>query len=271
CGMALEPMTPAGGEANPELRDMTRRFWVCVGLSAPLVAVAMAEHAVPLTTVWMQFALATPAVLWGGWPFFERGWEAILSWRLNMFTLIALGTGVAFAYSIVAALAPGIFPASFRTPEGAVPVYFEPAAVIVTLVLLGQVLELRARSQTGSAIRALLDLAPKTARVLHQDGREEDLPLAQVQAGMRLRVRPGEKIPADGVVLEGTSSVDESMLTGEPVPVEKTAGSKVTGATVNGTGSLIIRAERVGADTVLAQIVRMVGEAQRTRAPIQRL
>ena len=271
CGMALEPMTPAGGEPNPELRDMTRRFWVCVGLSAPLIVVAMAEHALSFSTAWMQFALATPAVLWGGWPFFERGWKSILSWRLNMFTLIALGTGVAFAYSIVAALAPGIFSASFRKPEGDVPVYFEPAAVIVTLVLLGQVLELRARSQTGSAIRALLDLAPARARLVRDDGSETDVPLEEVVPGNRLRVRPGEKVPVDGLVLEGRSAVDESMITGEPIPAEKAPGDNVTGATVNSTGTFVIRADRVGNDTVLARIVAMVAEAQRSRAPIQSL
>ena len=271
CGMALEPMTPAGGEPNPELRDMTRRFWVCVGLSAPLIVVAMAEHALSFSTAWMQFALATPAVLWGGWPFFERGWKSILSWRLNMFTLIALGTGVAFAYSIVAALAPGIFPASFRKPEGDVPVYFEPAAVIVTLVLLGQVLELRARSQTGGAIRALLDLAPARARLVRDDGSETDVPLEEVVPGNRLRVRPGEKVPVDGLVLEGRSAVDESMINGEPIPAEKAPGDNVTGATVNRTGTFVIRADRVGNDTVLARIVAMVAEAQRSRAPIQSL
>ena len=276
CGMALEPMTPTGGDtANPELRDMTRRFWVCVGLSVPLVALAMAEDfgnaalIAPRTVVWVQFLLATPAVLWGGWPFFERGWRSIVSRRLNMFTLIALGTGVAYLYSLVAALAPGIFPSSFRTAEGEVPVYFEPAAVIVTLVLLGQVLELRARTQTGTAIRALLDLAPTRARLVREDGSETDIPLEDVQPGHRLRVRPGEKVPVDGVVLEGKSAVDESMITGEPVPVEKAPGDKVTGATVNATGSFVMRAERVGSDTLLAQIVGMVAEAQRSRAPIQ--
>jgi Cu+-exporting ATPase len=278
CGMALEPMTPAGGDAaNPELRDMTRRFWVCVGLSVPLVALAMAgDFGEPgliasRAAVWVQLVLATPAVLWGGWPFFERGWRSLVSRRLNMFTLIALGTGVAYAYSLVAALMPGIFPPSFRTPEGEVPVYFEPAAVIVTLVLLGQVLELRARTQTGTAIRALLDLAPTRARLVREDGSEVDIPLEEVQPGNRLRVRPGEKVPVDGVVLEGKSAVDESMITGEPVPAEKAPGDKVTGATVNATGSFVMRAERVGSDTLLAQIVQMVAEAQRSRAPIQAL
>jgi Cu+-exporting ATPase len=219
----------------------------------------------------VQLILGTPAVLWGGWPFFQRGWASMVSRRLNMFTLIALGTGVAYAYSLVAALAPGIFPASFRDADGQVPLYFEAAAVIVTLVLLGQVLELRARSQTSSAIRALLDLAPKRARRLRQDGSDDDIPLEDVVPGDRLRVRPGEKVPVDGVVLEGRSAVDESMITGEPVPAEKNPGDKVTGATVNTTGSFVMRAERVGSDTLLAQIVAMVAEAQRSRAPIQKL
>ena len=278
CGMALEPMTPAGGEGpNPELRDMMRRFWICVALSVPLVALAMAQDLMgsglitPPVAVWAQFVLATPAVLWGGWPFFERGWRSVVSRRLNMFTLIALGTGVAYIYSLVAALAPGIFPTSFRMPDGEVPVYFEPAAVIVTLVLLGQVLELRARSQTSGAIRALLGLAPKRARVVRDSGAEADISLEEVAPGDRLRVRPGEKVPVDGVVLEGKSAVDESMITGEPLPAEKTLGDKVTGATVNTTGTFIMRAERVGSDTVLAQIVQMVAEAQRSRAPIQAL
>jgi Cu+-exporting ATPase len=277
CGMALEPMTPVGGEeANPELRDMTRRFWVGVALSVPLVALAMAEDfGVAMLTsraaVWVQLVLATPAVLWGGWPFFKRGWRSIINRRLNMFTLIALGTGVAYAYSVVAALAPGIFPPSFSGAEGAIPVYFEAAAVITTLVLLGQVLELRARSQTSSAVRALLDLAPKRARLVRDDGSEADVVLEEVVPGNRLRVRPGEKVPVDGIVLEGKSAVDESMITGEPLPVEKSPQDKVTGATVNTTGSFVMRAERVGSDTLLAQIVQMVAEAQRSRAPIQAL
>ncbi len=276
CGMALEPVTPAGEEANPELRDMTRRFWVGVALSLPLVALTMAAHfgiapLPPRTAVWVELMLATPVVLWGGWPFFERGWRSIVSRRLNMFTLIALGTGVAYTYSLVAALAPEIFPPSFRTADGTVPVYFEAAAVIVTLVLLGQVLELRARSQTSSAIRALLDLAPKTARLVHEGGSEADIPLEEVLPGNRLRVRPGEKVPVDGVVLKGNGVVDESMITGEPVPAEKGPGDKVTGATINTAGSFIMRAERVGDDTLLAQIVQMVAEAQRSRAPIQAL
>jgi P-type Cu+ transporter len=281
CGMTLEPMTPAFGDAvSPELRDMTRRLWVGVALSVQLLAIAMAEHfdkaaldalISPRPLVWVQLILGTPAVLWGGWPFFRRGWASIASRRLNMFTLIALGTGVAYVYSLVAALAPGIFPASFRDHDGQVPLYFEAAAVIVTLVLLGQVLELRARSQTSSAIRALLDLAPKRARRLREDRSDEDVPLEDVIPGDRLRVRPGEKVPVDGVVLEGHSAVDESMITGEPVPAEKNPGEKVTGATVNTTGSFIMIAERVGSDTLLAQIVAMVAEAQRSRAPIQRL
>jgi P-type Cu+ transporter len=281
CGMALEPMTPAAGErANPELRDMTRRCWVGVALAVPLVAIAMGEYVVkpaldsligPGAAVWLQLALATPVVLWCGWPFFRRGWASVLNRRLNMFTLIALGTGIAYGYSLVAALLPGMFPASFRMPDGTVPVYFEPAAVIVTLVLLGQVLELRARAQTGGAIRALLDLAPKTARVVGDDGREGDIALEEVVPGNRLRVRPGEKVPVDGVVLEGRSTVDEAMITGEPIPVEKAPDNNVTGGTVNGTGSFVMRAERVGSDTLLARIVHMVAEAQRSRAPIQAL
>jgi Cu+-exporting ATPase len=229
-------------------------------------------HWLPMrTSVWVQLALATPVVLWGGWPFFERGWASLKSRNLNMFTLISLGVGVAYSYSLVATLAPNLFPPSFHTMGGMVPVYFEAAAVITTLVLLGQVLELRARSATGQAIRALLGLAPKTARIVRNDGREEDIDLGHVQAADLLRVRPGEKVPVDGVVVEGRSSVDESMISGEPVPVEKVPGEKVTGATVNGTGGLLMRAERVGQDTMLAQIVRMVAEAQRSRAPIQTL
>jgi len=281
CGMALEPLVPAAGEpVNPELRDMTRRFWVGVALSLPLLAMAMTDHLAkpaldaliaPRSAVWMQLILATPAVLWGGWPFFRRGWASLVNRRLNMFTLIALGTGVAYLYSLVAALAPGIFPPSFRTSQGEVALYFEAAAVIVTLVLLGQVLELRARSQTGSAVRALLDLAPKQARLVRGDGSEEDVALEAVVPGNRLRVRPGEKVPVDGVVLEGHTAVDESKITGEAIPAEKAPGDRVTGATVNATGSFVMRAERVGSDTLLAQIVHMVGEAQRSRAPIQSL
>jgi len=278
CGMALEPRTAAAEEApNPELADMTLRFWVTTALALPLLLVAMGEMVPALRGVlearwlpWVQLALATPAVLWGGWPFFVRGWRSIATWQLNMFTLIAIGTGTAYLYSVIAALAPGIFPASFRT-HGTVAVYFEAAAVITALVLLGQVLELRARSRTGNAIRALLGLAPKTARAVLPDGSERDVPLEQVTPGDRLRVRPGEKVPVDGTVEEGSSSVDESMITGEAIPVEKTAGSKVTGATVNATGTFVMRAERVGADTLLAHIVTLVSQAQRSRAPIQRL
>src|SRR5438874_2326551 len=280
CGMALEPRTvTASEEDNPELRDMTRRFWISAALSVPLLAIAMADMlpSMPVQRVfpaawlpWIELLLATPVVLWGGWPFFQRGWTSVVNRSTNMFTLIAMGTGVAYFYSLIATLAPGIFPASFREMSGRPAVYFEAAAAIVTLVLLGQVLELRARSRTGAAIRALLDLAPRTARVL-RDGAEVDIPLDQVKTGDRLRVRPGEKVPVDGVVVEGHSSVDESMITGESLPVEKEPGAKVTGATVNGTGSLLMRAERVGSDTMLAQIVRMVAEAQRSRAPIQGL
>ncbi|MGH9555239.1 MAG: heavy metal translocating P-type ATPase [Terriglobales bacterium] len=281
CGMALEPRTiSAADEPNPELVDMTRRFWIGTALSAPLLILAMGEmipgsplaHAVPGSARnWIQFALATPVVLWCGWPLLERGWQSVRNRSLNMFTLIALGVGAAYGFSVVATLFPGLIPASFQGHGGAAPVYFEAAAAITVLVLLGQVLELRARSQTSSAIRALLDLSPKIARRLRSDGSEEDIPLDQVHPSDRLRVRPGEKVPVDGVVLEGRSSVDESMITGESLPVEKVPGSKVTGATLNGTGSLIIRAERVGSETLLAQIVRMVAEAQRSRAPIQRL
>ena len=278
CGMALEPVEPSLEEGpNPELIDMSRRFWVSAVLSVPLVILAMGGelfgwHPLPVrSSILLQFALATPVVLWGGWPFFERGWASLKSRNLNMFTLISLGVGVAYTYSLVAGLAPGLFPPSFRSMGGAVPVHFEAAAIITTLVLLGQVLELRARSATGRAIRALLGLAPKMARIVREDGSEEDIPLEQVQPGDLLRVRPGERIPVDGVVTEGRSSVDESMISGEPVPVEKVSGEKVTGATVNGTGSLLMKAERVGQDTMLSQIVRMVADAQRSRAPIQAL
>ncbi len=280
CGMALEPRTvTAAEEENPELRDMTRRFWISVGLTVPLLAIAMADMlpGMPVQRVipggWLPFIeliLATPVVLWGGWPFFQRGWASVVNRSTNMFTLIAMGTGVAYVYSLIATVAPGIFPESFREMSGRPPVYFEAAAAIVTLVLLGQVLELQARSRTGAAIRALLNLAPRTARVLRENG-EEDIPLEQVKVGDRLRVRPGEKIPVDGVVLEGRSSVDESMITGESVPVEKDESDWVIGATVNASGSFIMRAERVGSETLLAQIVQMVSHAQRSRAPIQRL
>src|SRR5438132_31465 len=281
CGMALEPRTvTAEEEANPELRDMARRFWISLVLTVPLLALAMLDMlpGTPLHRVlpgawlpWIEFVLATPVVLWGGWPFFQPGWASIVNRSTNMFTLIAMGTGVAYVYSTVATVFPQMFPASFRTMADRPDVYFEAAAAITTLVLLGQVLELRARSRTSGAIRALLDLSPKTARVLRNDGSEHDIPLEQVKPGDRLRVRPGEKVPVDGVVLEGSSSVDESMITGESIPVEKTAGSRVIGATVNRTGSLVMRAERVGSDTMLAQIVRLVSQAQRSRAPIQRL
>jgi len=280
CGMALEPRTvTAKGEDNPELREMTRRFWISVLLTAPLLGIAMAGMlpGMPVQFVlpsgwlpWVEFALATPVVLWGGWPFFQRGWASIVNRSTNMFTLIAMGTGVAYVFSLLATAFPQLFPASFREMNGTPPVYFEAAAAIVTLVLLGQVLELRARSRTGAAIRALLDLTPKTARIL-QDAGEQDIPLEQVKAGDRLRVRPGERVPVDGVVLEGSSAVDESMLTGESIPVEKQAGSRVIGATVNATGSFVMRAEHVGSETLLAQIVRLVSQAQRSRAPIQRL
>jgi Cu+-exporting ATPase len=252
--MALEPRIETGEEINPELVDMTRRFWISLAFTAPTLLFMFSS----LIPGWLEFALATPVVLWGGWPFFVRGWTSVLNRSLNMFTLISLGTGAAYVYSVAALLRN-------------MPVYFEPAAAIVTLVLLGQVLELRARSQTGSAIKALLGLAPKTARVILEDGREEDIPLERVAVNDRIRVRPGEKAPVDGVVLEGASSVDESMVTGEPIPVEKTAGARVTGGTVNGAGSFIMRADRVGPEMLLSQIVRMVGDAQRTRAPIQRL
>jgi Cu+-exporting ATPase len=282
CGMALEPKTiSVEEEQNPELASMTGRFWVSVALTIPILVVAMADvipglsammqFASPRTWQWLEFILATPVVLWGGWPFFVRGARSLITRNLNMFTLIGLGTGMAYGFSVVGVLFPGIFPASFRGEGGEVAVYFEAAAAITTLVLLGQVMELRARSRTGAAIKALLGLAPKTARLIRDDGLEPDVPLDAVKPGDRLRVRPGEKIPVDGVVLEGASSVDESMISGEPIPVEKFKGERVTGATVNGTGSLVMRAERVGAETLLAQIVRMVGEAQRSRAPIQKL
>ncbi len=281
CGMALEPRTAAAEEEeDKELVSMRRRFWVSLVLTVPVFTIAMGDLipgqplkniASPQALVWVELLLATPVVLWGGWPFFVRGWRSLLTMNLNMFTLIGLGTGVAYVYSLIAALFPEIFPPSFRGEEGTVAVYFEAAAVITTLVLLGQVLELRARSQTGAAIKELLGLAPKTARIVREDGTEEDIPLEHVQISDKLRVRPGEKVPVDGVVAEGKSSVDESMVTGEPIPVEKGPGDKVIGATVNGTGSLIMIAERVGSDTLLAQIVHMVAEAQRSRAPIQKL
>jgi len=281
CGMALEPVTvSAEPEDNPELRDMTRRFWVAAVLTIPTVILAMGglipgvalEALIPHSVgMWAELALATPVVLWSGWPFLVRGYRSVRTWHLNMFTLIGLGVGVAYVYSLVAALAPDLFPDSFRDAGGRVAVYFEAAAVIVTLVLLGQVMELRARSSTNAAIKALLGLAPKTARRIEADGSERDVPLEEVQIGDRLRVRPGEKVPVDGEVQEGRSAVDESMISGEPIPIEKTAGDSVIGATVNGTGSLVIEARRVGSDTLLAQIVQMVAEASRSRAPIQNL
>jgi Cu+-exporting ATPase len=309
CGMSLEPRTvsAAAAEENPELRDMTRRFWVGVALTAPLMAIAMTSMVWPnllmgglsiirgdriLVTPWssilpwLEFAFATPVVLWCGLPFFRRFWTSLANRSPNMFTLIGMGTGVAYSYSLIATLAPQIFPESLRGMDGYPDVYFEAAAAITTLVLLGQVMELRARSRTSAALRALLDLTPKTARLVTSEGgavteggkgteggavTEKDIPLDQVRAGDHLRVRPGEKVPVDGVVLEGRSPVDESMITGESIPVEKQPESKVTGATINGSGSFIMRAERVGAETLLAQIVQMVGQAQRSRAPIQRL
>jgi Cu+-exporting ATPase len=280
CGMALEPRTvTATEEENPELRDMTRRFWISLILTIPLLAIAMVdmlpgmpiEHTLPAGWLpWIELLLATPVVLWGGWLFFQRGWASIVNRSTNMFTLIAMGTGVAYLFSLTATIFPGVFLSSSRDMSGNPPVYFEAAAAIVTLVLLGQVLELRARSRTGAAIRALLDLSPKTARIL-RDGTEQDIPLDQVKPGDRLRVRPGEKIPVDGVVLEGTSTVDESMITGESMPVTKEPRSRVIGATVNATGSFVMRAEHVGSETLLARIVQMVSQAQRSRAPIQRL
>jgi len=281
CGMALEPLTASlEEEENTELTDMTRRFWVAVIITIPLLAMGMSEliPGKPLqqifsmrTLAWLQLVLASPVVLWAGWPFFVRAWQSIVNRSLNMFTLIGLGVGVGYLFSVTAVVIPTIFPASFRDHEGNVPVYFEAAAVIVTLVLLGQVLELRARSQTGMAIKALLGLAPKTARRLSDNGQEEDVPLDAVHVGDRLRVRPGEKVPVDGAVLEGSSTVDESMITGEPIPVEKRANDRVVGATVNGTGSFVMRAKRVGSETLLSQIVQMVAEAQRSRARIQKL
>ena len=281
CGMALEPRTVAlEPEENLELVSMGRRFWVSAVFTVPVFAIAM-RHLLPgdplgrlvsgPVLAWLEFVLATPVVLWGGWPFFVRAWRSVMTGNLNMYTLIGLGVVVAYGYSLVAHFFPGIFPASFRNPMGEVGVYFEAAAVITTLVLLGEVLQLQARSRTGAAIRALLGLAPKTARRISGGDREQDVPLDQVQPGDRLRVRPGEKVPVDGVVLEGRSTLDESMITGEPIPVEKGPGDRVIGATVNGTGSLVMQAQRVGAETLLAQIVRMVADAQRSRAPIQKL
>ena len=281
CGMALEPRTVTmEEEESPELRDMTRRFWVSAVLAVPVFLSAMAAEFWPEAMAqlihprlrqWLELLVATPAVVWGGWIFYVRAWRSVVTWNLNMFTLIGLGVAIAWVYSVVATVAPGIFPDSVKMAGGQVPVYFEAAAVITALVLLGQVLELRARSRTSAAIRMLLGLAPKTARVVREDGAEEDIPLEQVKPGDRLRVRPGEKVPADGIVLEGSSAVDESMVTGESMPVTKQSGDKLIGATVNGTGGILMRAEKVGTDTLLAQIVRMVAEAQRSRAPIQKL
>jgi P-type Cu+ transporter len=280
CGMALEPVSVTAEAApNEELIDMTRRFWIGTALAVPLVVLEMGSHfpglnlhhhISPQVSVWIQFLLATPVVLWAGWPFFVRGWASVRNRSLNMFSLIALGVGASYGYSLAATFAPGIFPQSLLV-DGVVAVYFEPAAVITVLVLLGQVLELRARAQTGGAIRALLNLAPKTARRVRDDGTDEAIPLEQVHIGDRLRVRPGDSIPVDSVVIEGKSAVDESMVTGESMPVEKEKDAKVIGGTINGTGSLIIRAEKIGADTMLARIVQMVADAQRSRAPIQRL
>jgi Cu+-exporting ATPase len=280
CGMALEPREVSEGEENLELIDMSRRFWVSLMLSLPVFMMAMIHDMMPELAArllpprpmqWFEFVLSTPVVLWGGWPFFQRGWLSLMTRRLNMFTLIALGIGAAWIYSVLATFLPQIFPSSMIDHNGVVAVYFEAAAVITTLVLLGQVLELRARSRTSAAIKMLLGLAPKTARIHQADGSETDIPLEQVKPGDILRVRPGEKVPVDGVVVEGTSSIDESMVTGEPMPVEKVSGMPVIGATMNGTGSLLMRAERVGSETLLSQIVHMVSEAQRSRAPIQKL
>jgi len=281
CGMALEPRNVVLDEAaNPELVEMSRRFWTSSALTAPLLVVAMGDYIpgrplegllAPGAMTWIELALATPVCLWGAWPFFVRGWHSIVNRSLNMFTLIALGVAVAYGYSLVATVLPALFPAGFRDESGDVGVYFEVAAVIVTLILLGQVLELRARSQTGAAIKKLLGMAATSARRIREDGTEEDVPLEAVHVGERLRVRPGEKVPVDGVVVDGSSAIDESMVTGEPIPVEKHAGDRVVGATINGTGTLVMRAEKVGADTLLSRIVAMVAEAQRSRAPIQKL
>lgn len=280
CGMALEPVVTETNEENAELRDMTRRLWISALLAIPVFISAMGSEIWPEffagiiqpgTRQWLEMFLATPVVLWGGWPFFTRGWKSLVTRHLNMFTLIALGISVAWGYSVFAVLLPGIFPDSVRNEMGVIPVYFEASAVITALVLLGQVLELRARNQTNAAIKMLLGLAPKTARIIHEDGNEEDIPIEQVKIGDRLRVRPGEKVPVDGVVVDGSSAVDESMVTGEPIPVTKRVDDKLIGATINSTGGLVIEAQRVGSDTLLSQIVHMVAEAQRSRAPIQKM
>jgi len=280
CGMALEPLLAAEAGPNPELADMQRRFWVGLALAIPLIVLEMGQHIPGLelhhllpaaTTIWVELALATPVVLWAGAPFFVRGWQSVRNRSLNMFTLIALGVGVAYGFSLVATLLPGIFPAGFRGEDGIVPVYYEAAAVITVLVLLGQLLELRARAQTGGALRALLDLAPKTAIRLGPDGKDTEIPLDRVQRGDRLRVRPGARVPVDGEILEGASAIDESMVSGEAIPVEKATGARVVAGTINGRGSFVMRADRLGAETLLARIVQMVAEAQRSRAPIQRL
>jgi Cu+-exporting ATPase len=280
CGMTLEPMTVTIEEENPELNSMTRRFWISAAMTLPLLAIMISDLVPgrPLQNLlkgdllgWFEFVVATPVVLWGGWPFFQRGWISLITRNLNMFTLISIGSGSAYFYSLVAVLAPGLFPAAFRDMSGELGLYFEAAAVITVLVLLGQVFELKARGQTSSAIKALLGLAPKTARRISDAGEERDVELNQIQVGDKLRVRPGEKVPTDGVLIEGSSSVDESMVSGEPIPVEKTRDAKVIGGTINGTGSFVMKTERVGADTLLAQIVKMVSQAQRSRAPIQRL
>ena len=279
CGMALEPVDASADDGpNPELAQMTRRLWIGLALTAPVVVLAMGGHLAgsampfgPDASAWAQFALSTPVVLWAGWPFLERGWRSVLTRNLNMFTLIGLGVGVAYAASALAVVAPGLFPADFRDADGMAPIYFESAAVIVVLALLGQVLELRARERTGGAVRALLDLSPKTARRIGGGGSEEDVGLERVQVGDRLRVRPGERVPVDGAVLEGRTSVDEALVTGESLPVEKTAGAQLIGGSINGSGAVVMRADKVGADTLLARIVQMVAESQRSRAPIQRL
>ena len=281
CGMALEPLVATQeGASSPELRDMTRRFWIGAALAVPMVILEMAAHVPalglhryisPSVSMWVQFALGTPVVLWAGWPLLERGAASVRHRSLNMFSLIALGISAAYLYSIAASFAPGLFPEGLKQEGGLIPVYYEAAAVITVLVLLGQVLELRARERTGSAIRALLKLAPKTAWRVHAGGNDEEIPLDRVQVGDSLRVRPGDAVPVDGSVLEGKSAVDESMVTGESMPVEKESGAKLIGGTINGTGALLMRADKIGADTLLARIVHMVAEAQRSRAPIQRL